>query len=191
MAENERSAAARQKVTPQLGHLFGCPVFLRAFKEEAELELWVQQGGVWQLHRTYPILGQSVTLGPKTAEGDGQVPEGFYAVTPRALNPCSNYHLAFNIGYPNAYDSAHGRTGSFIMIHGKERSVGCLAMGDAAIEEIYTLVAEALRAAPDRPVPVHLFPFRLTEERLIAEADSPHIDFWHYLHREAAQNAPL
>lgn len=188
MAENARSEAAKKRVAPRLEKLFGCPVYLRAFKEEEELELWVQQGGTWQLHHTYPILGQSGTLGPKTAEGDEQVPEGFYAVTPRGMNPCSSYHLSFNIGYPNAYDTAHGRTGSLIMIHGKDCSIGCLAMGDPAIEEIYTLVAEALRAAPERPVPVHIFPFRMTEERLNKEADSPHIEFWRYLQREAPQH---
>lgn len=187
MAENARSEAAKKHVAPRLGKLFGCPVYLRAFKEEAELELWVQQGGTWHLQHTYPILGQSGDLGPKTAEGDEQVPEGFYAVTPHGMNPCSLYHLSFNIGYPNAYDTAQGRTGSLIMIHGKDCSIGCLAMGDPAIEEIYTLVAEALRAAPERPVPVHIFPFRMTEERLTAEADSPHIDFWRYLQREMKQ----
>lgn len=191
MAENARSEAAKKRVAPRLESLFGCPVYLRAFKEEAELELWVQQGGTWQLLHTYPIQGQSGTLGPKTAEGDEQVPEGFYAVTPRGMNPCSSYHLSFNIGYPNAYDTAQGRTGSLIMIHGKDCSIGCLAMGDPAIEEIYTLVAEALRAAPERPVPVHIFPFRMTEERLAAEADSPHIDFWRYLQREEPEQSPL
>lgn len=191
MAENDRSEAAKQRVAPRLKKLFGCPVYLRAFKEEGVLELWVQQGSKWQLHRTYPILGQSGTIGPKTAEGDEQVPEGFYAVTPRSMNPCSSYHLSFNIGYPNAYDTAQGRTGSLIMIHGEDCSIGCLAMGNPAIEEIYTLVAEALRTAPDRPVPVHIFPFRMTEERLSAEADSPHIDFWRYLCREAPQQSPL
>lgn len=191
MAENARSEAAKKRVESRLKKLFGCPVYLRAFKEEEELELWVQQGGTWHLHHTYPILGQSGTLGPKTAEGDEQVPEGFYAVIPRSMNPCSSYHLSFNIGYPNAYDTALGRTGSLIMIHGKACSIGCLAMGDPAIEEIYTLVAEALRSAPDRPVPVHIFPFRMTEERLTAEADSPHIDFWRYLQREGPKRSPL
>lgn len=190
MAENDRSTAARERVAPKLRHLFGCPVFLRAYKEEEELELWVQQGGRWHLQHTYPISAQSGDLGPKTAEGDEQVPEGFYAVTPRGMNPCSSYHLSFNIGYPNAYDTSLGRTGSLIMIHGKECSVGCLAMGDAAIEEIYTLVAESLRAEPARAVPVHLFPFRLTPQRMAEEQDSPHADFWRYLAEEATHRTP-
>lgn len=190
MAENARSEAAKQHVTPKLGHLFGCPVFLRAYKEEEELELWVKRGGTWRLLHTYPIIAQSGDLGPKTAEGDEQVPEGFYAVTPRSMNPCSSYHLSFNIGYPNAYDTAQGRTGSLIMIHGKNCSIGCLAMGDEAIEEIYTLVAESLRAEPARSVPVHLFPFRLTPQRLAEETDSPHAPFWQYLAEEAARCTP-
>lgn len=190
MAENARSTEARQRVTPKLGHLFGCPVFLRAYKEEEELELWVQRGNAWHLLHTYPILAQSGDLGPKTAEGDEQVPEGFYAVTPRGMNPCSSYHLSFNIGYPNAYDTALGRTGSLIMIHGKDCSIGCLAMGDEAIEEIYTLVAESLRAAPTRSVPVHLFPFRLTPQRLEEEQGSEHAEFWQHLAEEALRRTP-
>jgi len=160
----------------------GSPVFLRAFKEERELELYVQSGstGKFELFRTYPIVAASGHLGPKMAEGDGQVPEGFYAVGQSAMNPNSSYHLAFNIGYPNAYDRAHGRTGSFIMVHGANVSVGCLAMTDAKIEEIYTLCQAALDHG--QPVfEVHIFPFRMTAERLQKAAGEPHLPFWQNL----------
>jgi murein L,D-transpeptidase YafK len=160
----------------------GSPVFIRAFKEERELELYVESKstGKFELFRTYPIAAASGELGPKLAEGDGQVPEGFYFVGQSAMNPNSNYHLAFNIGYPNAYDRAHGRTGSFIMIHGSNVSIGCLAMTDKKIEEIYTLCQAAL----DNRQPffrVHIFPFRMTPERMAKAAGSPHLPFWENL----------
>ncbi|MES2982214.1 MAG: murein L,D-transpeptidase family protein [Verrucomicrobiota bacterium] len=157
----------------------GSPVFIRAFKEELELEVFVKNEltGKFELLRTYPIAGASGVLGPKLEEGDSQVPEGFYFSSQQSMKPDSDFHLAFNIGYPNAYDRAHGRTGSFIMVHGSNVSIGCLAMTDAKIEEIYTLCQAAL----DKGQPffrVHVFPFRMTEERMKQAANDPWFDFW-------------
>jgi murein L,D-transpeptidase YafK len=122
----------------------------------------------------------SGTLGPKLAEGDGQAPEGFYFVTPDRMKPDSRYHLAFNLGFPNAYDTAHGRTGSFLMVHGNRVSIGCFAMTDPKIEEIYTLCAAALTHG--QPFfRVHVFPFRMTPERLAQTAGQPWHDFWQNL----------
>ncbi len=157
----------------------GAPVFIRAFKEERELELFVknESSGKFELLRTYPIVAASGELGPKLAEGDSQVPEGFYASSQQSMKPDSDFHLAFNVGYPNAYDRAHGRTGSFIMVHGSNVSIGCLAMTDAKIEEIYTLCQAALDAG--QPFfRVHIFPFRMTEERMQQAANDPWFDFW-------------
>jgi murein L,D-transpeptidase YafK len=120
-------------------------------------------------------------LGPKLAEGDGQTPEGFYEVNPRGLNPKSHYHLAFNIGYPNAYDRAHGRTGSFIMVHGSRVSIGCFAMTNDSIEQIYCLVEAALERG-QAAVPIHCFPFRMTAERMALALESPWFGFWTQLH---------
>jgi len=137
-----RAAAAEARVRPALerdlakvGLKFGDPVFLRAFKEERRLELFVRnrQTGKYDLFRSYPIAAAAGHPGPKLAEGDCQVPEGFYHVPPSAMKPDSRFHLAFNIGYPNAYDRAHGRTGSLIMVHGNRVSAGCLAMTDPKI----------------------------------------------------------
>jgi murein L,D-transpeptidase YafK len=181
-----RAAAAASRVQPTLmrdlqaaGLDFGAPVFLRAFKEERVLELFVKHRctGKFTLFRSYPVAAASGTLGPKLAEGDGQVPEGFYAVPPSAMNPNSKYHLSFNIGYPNAFDRAHGRTGSHIMIHGNRVSIGCLAMTDPKIEEIYTLCAAA-HAGRQRFFRVHIFPFRMTEARMKQAAGSEWEDFW-------------
>lgn len=184
---DERLADLRQRVLEPLGrtledrHLkLGNAVYIRAFKESRELELWLHTGSEWTLFRTYAIAGMSGTLGPKLAEGDGQAPEGFYSATTRRLNPASNYHLAFNIGYPNAYDLHHQRTGSLIMVHGSNVSIGCLAMTDPVIEEIYILVSAALQAK-QKEVPVHLFPFRMTAARMEAAQTSPHLPFWQEL----------
>jgi murein L,D-transpeptidase YafK len=158
---------------------WGDPVFLRAFKQEKILELWVlhRGSGTFRLFRSYPIAAQSGGPGPKLAEGDGQVPEGFYFVSKRGMKPDSNFHLAFNIGYPNAYDRHHGRTGSLIMVHGGRASVGCLAMTDPGIEEIYSLCDAAL-AGGQRFFRVHIFPFRMTQTRMEQAKGHKWADFW-------------
>ncbi len=119
-------------------------------------------------------------LGPKLAEGDRQAPEGFYFVTRSMMHPTSRYHLAFNIGYPNRYDTAHARTGSFIMVHGNTQSIGCFAMTDEKIEEIYTLCDAALRNGQNY-FRVHVFPFRMTDARMKAENGHRWISFWRNL----------
>lgn len=182
----ERAQAAAERVRPGLerdltakGLRFGDPVFLRAFKEENELELWVrrQDNGKYELFRTWEIAAQSGKLGPKLAEGDRQVPEGFYFVPPSGMKPDSVFHLAFNIGYPNAYDQAKGWTGTFIMIHGNQVSIGCLAMTDAKIEEIYTLCAAA-HTGGQNFFRIHIFPFRMTPENMAKAGGSEWLDFW-------------
>ena len=181
MQESDKAAQARTRVLQRLGVHLGRPVFIRIFKEERLLELWLQAAtGEWSCFSTYAIAGMSGELGPKTREGDKQAPEGFYRVTPKGLNPHSKYHLSFNIGYPNLYDIAQGRTGSYIMIHGGTASQGCFAMTDEIIEEIYTLVNEAF-ACGSESVPVQIYPFRMTEQRLQAERNSPHCEFWQHL----------
>lgn len=156
----------------------GNPVFLRAIKEGSELELWLRPStsSAFNLYKKWPIARWSGTLGPKTKEGDHQAPEGFYAFDSKQLNPRSSYHLSFNIGYPNALDQALGRTGSLIMIHGKDVSIGCFAMTDPVIEEIY-LIVEAALAAGQPHIDVHCFPFHMTAERMSAVVGI-HREFW-------------
>jgi murein L,D-transpeptidase YafK len=185
-AGQKRAAAAAENTTPGLkrdlaekGLEFGGSVFIRAFKVERELELFVRnrETGKFDLFRTYHVAGTSGSPGPKTAEGDWQVPEGFYHVPPAAMNPASQFHLSFNIGYPNKYDRALGRTGSAIMIHGSDVSIGCLAMTDGKIEEIYTLCAAAHKEG--QPFfRVHIFPFRMTQELMEKNTSSNWTDFW-------------
>ncbi len=160
------------------GVLPGAPVFLRIFKQERELQLFMQNAaGDFEHVRSWPICAVSGRIGPKLREGDRQAPEGFYAVSPRALNPASSYHLSFNLGYPNAYDRAHGRTGSYLMVHGDCVSIGCYAMTDPVIEEIYAI----MEAAFDEGQPfirVHAFPFEMSDANLAARARSQWADFW-------------
>lgn len=122
-------------------------VTLAGLKAERVMQVWVAgPEGQWRHLRDYPILGMSGVLGPKLREGDRQVPEGLYDV--ESLNPNSLFHLALRVGYPNAHDRARGAEdgrealGSDIMIHGKKASIGCLAMGDEAAEDLFVLAAE-------------------------------------------------
>ncbi|CAM2067179.1 Murein L,D-transpeptidase [Sulfidibacter corallicola] len=182
--ESARSRKAIAKVRPGLEkqleglHLaWGAPVFLRLFKEERQLELWMKRDRTFALVKTYPICYYSGKLGPKQAEGDLQAPEGFYEVTSDLMNPWSDYHLSFNIGYPNRFDRSLKRTGSLIMVHGSCVSIGCFAMTDPAIEEIWALVDAALRGGQQR-VPVHVFPFHLTDSKLDRFSTSRWSGFW-------------
>ncbi|MDB6125800.1 MAG: uncharacterized protein JWQ71_4793 [Pedosphaera sp.] len=120
---------------------------LVGLKEEKTLELYA--GGSNQkleFIRAYPILAASGVAGPKLRQGDKQVPEGIYPV--EWLNPNSSYHLSFRIGYPNEFDREHAQSesrtnlGGDIMIHGDTKSVGCLAMGDPASEDLFVLAAD-------------------------------------------------
>ena len=126
------------------------PILVRIFKEESELEVWKQDhSGRFELLKVYPICRWSGDLGPKIKEGDRQAPEGFYTITPGLMNPNSNYYLAINTGFPNAYDRANDRTGAFLMIHGDCSSRGCYAMTDEQIGEIYSLAREVLLRRPE------------------------------------------
>ena len=154
------------------------PIFIRIFKEESELEIWkLRDDGHFYHFKTYPICTWSGELGPKVAQGDRQAPEGFYTIHRSQMNPNSNFHLAFNIGYPNAYDRSLGRTGKFLMVHGKCKSAGCYAMTDALIEEIYALAREAFSAGHPS-FEVHAYPFRMTDANMARHKDSKWYDFW-------------
>jgi murein L,D-transpeptidase YafK len=157
------------------------PVLIRIFKEEAELEVWKQKrDGRFALLKTYPICRWSGELGPKIKEGDRQAPEGFYTIAPGQMNPLSNYYLAFNMGYPNAFDRAHGRTGSQLMVHGDCSSRGCYAMTDEQIGEIYALAREAFFGG-QRAFQVQAYPFRMTPVNMARHRANPHIRFWKML----------
>jgi murein L,D-transpeptidase YafK len=157
------------------------PILVRVFKEEAELEVWKQDtAGRFQILKTYPICRWSGDLGPKLREGDRQAPEGFYRVTPELMNPHSNYHLSINTGYPNSFDKANSRDGSLLMIHGDCWSVGCFAMTDEPISEIYSLARESFQGG--RPsFQVQAYPFRMTPANLARHRNNRNLAFWKML----------
>ncbi|MHC5306013.1 L,D-transpeptidase family protein [Bartonella sp. LJL80] len=154
------------------------PIYLRAFKKEGIVEVWKQaRDGQYRLMKAYEICKWSGKLGPKFKEGDYQTPEGFYEIGPAQMHPKSNYHLAFNIGFPNAFDRANGRNGSFLMVHGACKSVGCYAMTDAGIEEIYAFARESFDGG-QTSFPFHAFPFRLDARNMQLYAMDDNMAFW-------------
>jgi murein L,D-transpeptidase YafK len=161
----------------QKGLNLGRPIFIRIFKESDELEVWVRSGEIFRLFKTYTICDYSGGLGPKEREGDKQSPEGFYRVGAAQLNPWSKFHLAFNLGYPNEYDRLCKRTGGALMVHGRCSSVGCFAMTDYRMEEIYT-IAEAALSEGQESFAVHIFPFRMTAENMRRHRHSKWRSFW-------------
>jgi len=166
-----------EKRLEDLNATMGDPVYIRIFKEASLLEVWIRSGAQYELLKNYFICAYSGALGPKEKEGDKQAPEGFYKVRKEHLNPNSKFHLSFNLGYPNAYDKAHNRTGSFLMVHGNCVSIGCYAMTDEKIEEIYALVEKALKKG-QKYVPVHIYPFKMTKENMADHSENRWYDFW-------------
>ncbi|MDW7773997.1 MAG: murein L,D-transpeptidase family protein [Desulfobulbaceae bacterium] len=181
---DDRLAEVLEKVTPDLRRELaakdlglGSPVFIRIFKLQKKLEVWLQQNDRYRLFKTYPICSYSGYLGPKLREGDWQSPEGFYRVTPDRMNPRSSYHLSFNIGYPNDYDASLQRDGGDIMVHGGCSSKGCFAMSNHRMEEIYILAYFAFLNG-QQAFDVHIFPFPVTDDNLSRFRFSPWIEFW-------------
>lgn len=154
-------------------------LMLRGFKAERHLEVWAASGREGPLTHvaTYEICYASGGPGPKRRQGDGQVPEGFYHLD--YYNKRSNFHLSFRVNYPNASDRVLGHRanlGSAIMIHGDCVSIGCLAMSDERIQELWVMTRTMDRLR--RRVYVHLFPTRDMDGLIEQEADSKHLAFW-------------
>ncbi len=128
------------------GLKLGSPVFLRVYKQSSKMELWIAQGPRYVLFKTYRICRWSGGLGPKMYEGDRQSPEGLYHITSEDLIVNPRWHRAMNINFPNRFDVINGRGGSGILIHGKCGSVGCFAIQDNNVEEVYDAVRAALHS---------------------------------------------
>jgi len=157
------------------------PILIRAYKKEAEMEVWKRGGdGRYALLKTYPICRWSGQLGPKVREGDRQTPEGFYTITPGLMNPNSSYYLSFDTGFPNAFDRANGRSGRYLMVHGTCSSAGCFAMTDASIAEIYAIAREAF-AGGQRSFQFQSYPFRMTARNMAKFRNDPNAPFWQNL----------
>ena len=155
----------------------GSPIMIRVFKSEDELEVWAQKGGRFELFATYSICNWSGKLGPKVTEGDRQSPEGLYSIGAPQLHRTGRWPRSLDIGYPNTFDRAHGRNGSFILVHGGCTTIGCFAMTDPIMEEIFTLSEAALAHGQDR-IHVHVFPFRMTKQNMERHAQSQWAGFW-------------
>ncbi|WP_052763797.1 L,D-transpeptidase family protein [Microvirga massiliensis] len=154
------------------------PIVIRSYKKESELEVWKRgSDGRFALLKTYPICRWSGQLGPKVREGDRQAPEGFYAITPAQMNPNSSYYLSFDTGYPNAFDRAHGRTGSHLMVHGSCSSRGCFAMTDEVIAEVYAIARESF-AGGQRTFQFQSYPFRMTPKNIAQHRLDQNMPFW-------------
>ncbi len=180
------SVAAREidlaKEFAEKGLRLGSPVFLRVYKQTSEMELWVQQGPRYELFKIYKICRWSGGLGPKFHEGDRQSPEGLYRITTSDLIVNRRWDRAMNINYPNNFDQLNGRSGSSILIHGGCGSIGCFAIQNENVEEVYGAVRAALRDS-QAYVPVLTLPFRFSALAPQKE-DTLHMsEFWSDLRR--------
>ena len=152
-------------------------VYLRAFKKEKQLELWAsKRGQPMTLVKRYDFCSASGELGPKRREGDLQVPEGLYEVP--SFNPFSDYHLSMKVSYPNASDKVRSdakRPGGLIYLHGDCVSIGCIAIEDQPIEEVYLIAFDARV----RPIRFDIFPARLDDVTTVGQGE--HVEFWREL----------
>jgi murein L,D-transpeptidase YafK len=190
----DRVAAARQNKAQAIKELFAAAgvayppgeLYLRALKHERELEVWAgARGQPLTKVKTYPFCAASGEPGPKRQQGDLQVPEGFYTID--LFNPRSAFHLSMRVSYPNESDRILGRRplGDAIMVHGNCVSIGCIAIEDDPIEELYVITLDAKKSM-GRDVPIHIFPRRLDAEGLAALEKLPHateqlMAFWRSL----------
>lgn len=162
----------------------GSAIFIRAFKQEGELEVWAKAEHTYKLIKTYEICTSSGVLGPKRMQGDMQVPEGFYEID--RFNPASNYHLSLGINYPNKSDKiiGKGNLGGDIFIHGSCVTIGCMPLTDDKIKEVYLMAIEA-RAGGQQSIPVHVFPCRMSTAGLEAiVSNNPELaQFWSNIQR--------
>jgi murein L,D-transpeptidase YafK len=177
---NTPSIAQLDARLAEKGLALGNSAFIRIFKAESELEVWLLKEGRFVLFATYPICFWSGTLGPKVHEGDKQSPEGVYSISARQLHFVGRWPRSINLGFPNAFDKALSRTGSYILVHGGCSSTGCFGMTNPVIEEIFRITERALRAGQPS-VQVQVFPFRLTEGNLRAYTSHEWYGFWHNL----------
>jgi murein L,D-transpeptidase YafK len=154
----------------RIGLSLGDPIFIRLFKEENELEVWIQEKGKpdYSLFKVYRIEDRAGSVGPKLREGDRQAPEGFYYVSAARMVPDTKHFLGMDLGFPNELDRYHNRTGSSMMIHGGDHAAGAFALSRDDMAEVYTLADAALKGG-QKFFRVHAFPFRMTDKRMALE----------------------
>ncbi|EKN4183254.1 transpeptidase [Yersinia ruckeri] len=160
--------------------LLGSSVYIQIFKEERTLELYARLQGEYRLIQSYRICNFSGGLGPKRREGDFKSPEGFYSIDMQHLKPDSKFYRAINIGFPNDFDKSQGYSGKYLMIHGDCQSIGCYAMTDAYMDEIFNYVKMAFINGQSK-VDISIYPFRMTEQNMQRHRNSTYINFWRQL----------
>ncbi|WP_132777284.1 L,D-transpeptidase family protein [Sphingobacterium alimentarium] len=151
-----------------------------AYKDIDRLDVFAKstRDTAYKRIQQYKICARSGQLGPKKAEGDKQVPEGFYHIN--RFNPKSKFYLSLGLNYPNAYDRAQQYTGSDIFIHGKWETVGCLPMTDELMKEIYLYALWAKESGQEK-IPVYIFPFEMTDENMEkykSQVEESTFSFW-------------
>jgi murein L,D-transpeptidase YafK len=167
----EKETLVKKWLSDQGIRSFRIDLYIRAFKEENQLEIWVKERGQKQfvLLKQYAFCKTSGDLGPKRRQGDGQIPEGFYFID--RFNPVSNFYLSLGLNYPNAADQLREKAkpsialGGDIFIHGDCVTIGCIPLTNDKIKEVYVLAVEA-RHAGQAQIPVHIFPSRLSTARM-------------------------
>lgn len=193
--EHPLPAKMRQKLS-KMNLSMSSPIMMRVFKQEAVMEVWkANSQDRYQLVGTYPICAWSGQLGPKKKEGDRQAPEGFYDVTPARMNPRSGYYLSFDMGYPNKFDRAYGRSGRNLMIHGACSSSGCYSISDAAVLQVFAFARDAFKGG-QKSFQIQAFPFRMTAENMAKHRSSENYEFWKnlkvgYDHFEITHRPPV
>lgn len=163
--------------TNSAGVAQNAPVLLRIFKAEHELELWKQKGDSYVLVAVFEICKFSGELGPKKREGDRQAPEGFYEVKPYQMNPGSREWLSFDTGFPNQFDRYHNRYGSVLMVHGGCSSIGCYAIKDGPMQDLYAVMRDAFQAG-QTSIQLQIYPKRMG---FATDLSGEHADFWQQL----------
>lgn len=162
-------------------------IFIKIIKDEEVLQLFVKENNAYQLFKNYPFCAASGVLGPKRKEGDLQVPEGRYFID--RFNPASNFYLSLGINYPNDEDKKLGdpkKPGGDIFIHGNCVSIGCVAITDDLIKEVYWLAVQA-KSAGQNKIPVHIFPFDFHNSfkmKKYVRQYPQHQNFWELLKME-------
>lgn len=184
-AYQEKESAVKEYFREMKLDYSGFQLFLRAFKKEQNLEVWIKEKGKedFVLLHTYSFCSTSGILGPKRKEGDLQIPEGIYHIN--HFNPLSNFHLSLGVNYPNASDkilSDKQHPGGSIYVHGNCVTIGCIPITDEKIKELYVLAVEARNNGQDK-IPIHIFPDRLdmgTPEKLVQDysVDEKVASFW-------------
>lgn len=185
-AYSEKDAIVKEYFASKKLNYDGFHLFIRAFKKEQKLEVWVREAGKdeYSLLHTYDFCTVSGTLGPKRKEGDYQIPEGVYSIN--HFNPLSNFYLSLGINYPNASDkilSDRTSPGGSIYIHGNCVTIGCIPLTDDKIKELYIIAVEAKNNGQQK-IPVHIFPTKLSAAGLTslkATFPAKTITFWENL----------